>query len=391
MKYALRWLYPLVLVLSACGGSKVVREPPAPLPDFTPQTQIQELWSAGVGGVSGKLPVRLMPHLDGNTIYATDMRGRVTALAADSGRRLWETNINLTVTGATGVGEGLVVVGGQKGQVIALNREDGKQAWSATVSSSVMSPPVAHAGVVVVQTVDGKLTGLSVADGKRLWVYERSEPALSLIGTAAPIVVDDFVLSGFASGKIVALNIKDGRALWEFTVSQPRGRNEVERMVDVDAPLLIVRDTLYAASYQGKIVAVDMRASGRLLWTRDASTFSGMDAGRGNIYLSDEKGTRAGARPDHRRERVEAGQAAWTQSERAGLYQRLRGRGRLPGLSALVVRRGWPFCRAPSRRQRCRHRARHSRRTGAVRVEPGWQPGGATASRSLENLLPYGA
>ena len=289
MKYA-TLAVSLALVLSACGGSKVVREPPAPLPDFTPQTQIQELWSAGVGGVSGKLPVRLMPHLDGNTIYAADMRGRVTALAADSGRRLWETNLNLTVTGATGVGEGLVVVGGQKGQVIALNREDGKQAWSATVSSSVMSPPVAHAGVVVVQTVDGKLTGLSVADGKRLWVYERSEPALSLIGTAAPIVVDDFVLSGFASGKIVALNIKDGRALWEFTVSQPRGRNEVERMVDVDAPLLIVRDTLYAASYQGKIVAVDMRASGRLLWTRDASTFSGMDAGRGNIYLSDEKG-----------------------------------------------------------------------------------------------------
>lgn len=289
MKYA-ALAVSLALVLSACGGSKVVREPPAPLPDFTPQTQIQELWSAGVGGVSDKLPVRLVPHLDGNTIYATDMRGRVSALAADSGRRLWETNTNLTVTGATGVGEGLVVIGGQKGQVIALNREDGKQAWSATVSSSVMSPPVAHAGVVVVQTVDGKLTGLAVADGKRLWVYERSEPALSLIGTAAPTVVDDFVLSGFASGKIVALNIKDGRLLWEFTVSQPRGRNEVERMVDVDAPLLIVRGTLYAASYQGKIVAVDMRTNGRLLWTRDVSTFSGMDAGRGNIYLSDDKG-----------------------------------------------------------------------------------------------------
>ena len=289
MKYA-TLVMSLALALSACGGSKVVREPPAPLPDFTPQAQIQELWSTGVGGVPDKLPVRLVPHLDGNAIYATDMRGRVTALAADSGRRLWETNVNLSVTGATGVGEGLVVVGGHKGQVVALNREDGKQAWSTTVSSSVMSPPVAHAGVVVVQTVDGKLTGLSVADGKRLWVYERSEPALSLIGTAAPIVVDDFVFSGFASGKVVALHIKDGRALWEFTVSHPRGRNEVERMVDVDAPLLIVRDTLYAASYQGKIVAVDMRASGRLLWTRDVSTFSGMDAGRGNIYLSDEKG-----------------------------------------------------------------------------------------------------
>lgn len=289
MKYPLLTV-SLAVLLSACGGSKVVREPPSPLPDFTSEAQVQEIWSAGVGGVSGTLPVKLQTQLDGNTVYAADMRGRVTALAADTGQRLWETNLNLTVTGATGVGEGLVIVGGQKGQVVALNREDGKQAWSTTISSTVMAPPVAHAGVVVVQTVDGKLTGLAVADGKRLWVYERSEPALSLIGTAAPLVVDDFVLSGFASGKIVAISIKDGRVLWEFTVSVPRGRNEVDRMVDVDAPLLIVRDTLYAASYQGKIAAMDMRSGGKLLWTRDVSTYTGMDAGRGNIYLSDDKG-----------------------------------------------------------------------------------------------------
>lgn len=289
MKYPLLAV-TLAVLLSACGGGKVVREPPSPLPDFTSEAQVQEIWSAGVGGVSGTLPVKLQTQLDGNTIYAADMRGRVTALAADTGQRLWETNLNLTVTGATGVGEGLVIVGGQKGQVVALNREDGKQAWSATVSSSVMAPPVAHAGVVVVQTVDGKMTGLAVADGKRLWVYERSEPALSLIGTAAPLVVDDFVLSGFASGKIVAISIKDGRVLWEFTVSLPRGRNEVDRMVDVDAPLLIVRDTLYAASYQGKIAAMDMRSGGKLLWTRDVSTYTGLDAGRGNVFLSDDKG-----------------------------------------------------------------------------------------------------
>lgn len=289
MKYPLLAV-SLAVILSACGGSKVVRDPPSPLPDFSSGAQVQEIWSANVGGVTGKLPVRLQTQLDGNAIYAADMRGRVTALAADTGQRLWETNLNLTVTGATGVGEGLVIVGGQKGQVVALNREDGRQAWSVAVSSTVMAPPVAHAGVVVVQSVDGKLTGLAVADGKRLWVYERSEPALSLIGTTAPMVVDDFILSGFASGKIVAISIKDGHALWEFTVSQPRGRNEVDRMVDVDAPLLLVGDTLYAASYQGKIAAMDMRSGGKLLWTRDVSTYTGMDAGRGNIYLSDDKG-----------------------------------------------------------------------------------------------------
>lgn len=280
----------LALTLAACGGSKAVREPPAPLPEFTPQVQVQELWSAGVGAGVGTLPVRLTPFFDGTVLYAADARGRVSAIAADDGRRLWETGLSQAVSGATGVGDGLVVVGTPKAQVIALNKEDGKQAWSAAVSSAVMAPPAVHAGVAVVQTADGKLTGLNVADGKRLWTYERSEPALSLHGTAAPAVVGEYVLSGFASGKIVALNLRDGRPVWEFAVSQPRGRNEVERMVDVDAPPLIVRDTLYAASYQGKIVAVDMRTGGQLLWTRDVSTFSGMDAGRGYVYLTDEKG-----------------------------------------------------------------------------------------------------
>lgn len=279
----------LALTLAACGGSKTVREPPAPLPDFEPQVRVGELWSTGVGSGAGKRPLRLTPSFDGTTLYVADARGRVSAITSDSGRRLWETDVNHAVSGATGVGDGIVVVGTPKGQVIALNKEDGKQAWAAVVSSAVVAPPAVHGGVVVVQTADGKLTALGVADGKRLWIYERGEPALSLLGTAAPLIVDEYALSGFASGKVVALNLRDGRLLWEFAVSQPRGRNEVERMVDVDAPLLIAHDMLYAASYQGKIVAVDMR-TGRLQWTRDVSTFTGLDAGRGHVYLTDEKG-----------------------------------------------------------------------------------------------------
>jgi outer membrane protein assembly factor BamB len=279
----------LALTLAACGGGKTVREPPAPLPDFAPQVRVTEAWSTGVGRGAGKQPLRLAPYVDGTTLYAADAHGRVSAVAADSGRRLWETDVNLAISGATGVGDGLVVVGTPKGRVVALNKEDGKQAWTATVSSAVTAAPAVHGGVAVVQTADGKLTALSAADGKRLWVYERSEPALSLLGTSAPAIVDEYALSGFAGGRIVVLNLRDGRLLWEFAVSQPRGRNEVERLVDVDAPLLIVRDMLYAASYRGKIVAMDMR-TGRLQWTRDVSTYTGLDAGRGHVYLTDEKG-----------------------------------------------------------------------------------------------------
>ena len=143
--------------------------------------------------------------------------------------------------------------------------------------------------MVVVQSMDGKLAGLSVRDGKRSWVYERLEPALSLYGTASPIAARDIVITGFASGKIAAVQIKDGKSLWEMAVTQPRGRNEVERLVDVDASPVIVGNMLFAASYQGKIIAVDM-LTGRILWSRDVSTYTGMDADSRNIYLTDADG-----------------------------------------------------------------------------------------------------
>lgn len=281
-------VFPAVL-LTACFGGRVEREPPAPLPDFAPQAQVRELWSAGVLGGGGGAPLRLSPYLDGGVIYAADARGRVSALEADSGRRLWEAALDLPVTGATGAGDGVVVVGTKKGQVVALNKEDGSKAWSAQVSSEVQAPPAVQSGVVVVQTVDGKLAGLAVRDGKRLWLYERTEPALSLLGTSGPLVIEGHVLAGFAGGKVAVLALQDGKLLWEYAVSQPRGRNEVERMVDVDAAPLVVRDTLFAANYQGKIIAVDLR-TGRLLWARDVSTFTGLGAGRGNVYVTDDKG-----------------------------------------------------------------------------------------------------
>jgi len=231
----------------------------------------------------------LLPALDGNAIYTSDPKGRIRAFAVDNGHELWETTVSRMVTGATAAGEGLVVVATKKGEVIALDHTNGRRLWTSNLSSEVLAPAAVGAGVVVVQSVDGKLTGLAAADGKRLWRYERTEPPLSLYGTARPVIVDDAVLTGFASGKIVAVQIRTGKLLWELPVAEPQGRNEVERLVDVDVSPVVVRNVLYAASYQGKIIALDAQ-TGRLLWSRDVSTYSGMDADAKNIYLTDDHG-----------------------------------------------------------------------------------------------------
>lgn len=287
MKLRSAVLSVMSLALVACA-SRAVREPPAALVEFQPTYEVKQVWSADVGASAKKSYLRLAPNVSEGTVYAADPKGKVTAFAADSGRKKWVADVSAPVGGAVGVGDNLVLVGTRRGQVIALARESGEKLWTAAVSSEVLAPPVAGEGVVVVQCVDGRLFGFGVADGKRLWVYERTEPALSLRGTDTPVIVADAVIAGFASGKLVALRLRDGTAMWEATVSQPRGRNEIDRLVDVDAPPLALADAVYAASYQGKLVALNPR-SGAVIWSRDVSTYTGIATDGTNLYVTDDK------------------------------------------------------------------------------------------------------
>jgi len=286
-----RWtcLVAVTLLAGCASASRIEQELPATLTEFAPQAQVRELWTVDVGSLGGEHDARLAPVLDGNTLYVANADGHVRALATDSGHTRWDVDLKMPLSGATAVGAGLVAVGTPEGMVIVLDADSGKRRWSARVSSAVQASPAIRGDFVIVQTVDGKVTALAASDGKRLWNFDRSEPALSLHGTGTPVIAADFVLTGFANGKIVGLALKDGKLLWEHAVAQARGRNEIERLVDVDAPILLWGDTLYAVAYQGKLIAVDMR-SGRPTWTRDVSSHVGMDADRGAVFVADDKG-----------------------------------------------------------------------------------------------------
>jgi outer membrane protein assembly factor BamB len=282
----------LLILLTGCSwirGGESNLEPPEELAEFTASAKVTKLWSVNAGKGPGKQYLILSPALDNKVIYVSDKNGRVSAFNAQNGKRIWRVDLAQPITAATGYGNDLLLLGTRKGQVIALQKQDGKQRWTAAVSSEILAPPVAQAGIVVVHTVDEKIFGLSAKDGKLLWMEERAVPPLTLRGTGAPLIVNNAVLAGFANGKLVALNLNDGRLRWETTVAEPRGRNEIERLVDVDAPPLVYGNVVYAAAYQGKIVAVNLD-SGRIVWARDTSTYNAMDRDGENLYVTDEQG-----------------------------------------------------------------------------------------------------
>lgn len=284
----------LTLVLSAgcstIGGwfSSDNTIPPAELQTVAQPIGVQQLWETKVGAGAKDQFIRLVPVLADGRIYAASADGVVMALDALSGQRLWETSTQLSITGGVGVSEaGLVLVGTSEGQVVALRQENGQEAWRAQVSSEVLAPPSAGNGVVVIRSGDGKFTGLDARTGERRWVYVHAVPTLSLRGSAPPLVVQGLVVSGLDTGKLLVLSVDKGLPLTEKTIAAPRGRTEIERMIDIDSEPKVVGDTLYLAAYRGSVAAIDMRG-GNLVWTRDLSSYAGLAVDAGQVYVSDD-------------------------------------------------------------------------------------------------------
>ncbi|MTI12983.1 outer membrane protein assembly factor BamB [Sansalvadorimonas verongulae] len=279
-----------LLGLAGCSSTGEEAVKPNPLPDFNQEVKLTTVWSKGVGSGQEDSWLHLMPVVDGDRIYAAGVSGKVSALDKATGREAWSVNLETRITGGVGAGEGLVLVGTRDGHVIALNETDGTEAWRAPVTSEVLSAPQIQNGVVVAQAIDAKLIALDAKDGKRLWLQEVIQPVLTLRGTSTPTLSGGVVYAGFANGEARAYRLDTGIPLWDAKVAVPRGSSELERMVDVDSAPLMSGDRLYLVSFQGNVVSLD-RDGGRILWTREASSYESMTEGFGNIYLSDAGST----------------------------------------------------------------------------------------------------
>lgn len=291
MKYRLLALMCLPL-LGGCawisgyfsGGDNT--PPPTPLTTIKQQLTVKKLWSVDLGAGSEERELRLTPAVSGDKVFIADRKGVIRAVALSDGHRIWNVDAKAPISSGPGYGDGLVLVGTSDARVLAFHAANGHAAWQARVSSEVLSVPRASDGVVVVRTVDGRLAGLDAKDGKRLWVYDRGEPILSLRGTSSPALVGDTVVAGFDNAHLVALSLRDGKLLWDEPIAIPHGRSELDRLVDIDGNPVVSGGTVYAVSYQGRVAAVTLNG-GRLLWSRDMSSYAGLAVGAQRVYITD--------------------------------------------------------------------------------------------------------
>ena len=164
-------------------------------------------------------------------------------------------------------------------------------------------------------------------------------PRLSLRGTAPPVLAGDTVLAGFDTGKVMAFAIARPATCCGRRRSRRRAAaTELERLADIDAPVQVAGDDIFAVGFQGRVAMLALD-SGQIWWAATLSSYRG-------LALDDDADLRRRLRTASW-SRCGVATARWSGSrtalKRRGLSaparRRRRGRGRrLRGLPALARR-----------------------------------------------------
>lgn len=277
-----------------------------------------EIWS-----FDGSLPFRTQGIAD-HVLYALGNDGRVYALRADNGMRLWgslsavvgetasapllsagmaftvaadgavyalRTNDGTTRWRSAPFGQQasiLEVVGndiylsGGSYEIHVLRASDGQQLWTFAPDGFVPSPIVTD-GVALISTgtvssdggtpsttSPGELMALRVSDGKPKWRFPVSGGV-----TSGPLVSDGMAYIGTRDGHVHAIGIATGTRIWSF----PTGGSVSSSLTETDG-------VVYAGSDDHNLYALDA-SDGAKLWSyaTGGSVFSPPTVDGGTVYV----------------------------------------------------------------------------------------------------------
>ncbi|QIR13900.1 outer membrane protein assembly factor BamB [Shewanella aestuarii] len=289
-----------IALMSGCSSSDVEDEPVSELVDIQASVFPEVNWSKNIGKGVGDFYSQLRPAVNYGKIFVADRHGEVSAFDQQTLNKIWSVNFShefkdelaINTSGirlASGVtaARKKVFVGGETGLLVALDEATGEILWSAKAGGELLSAPTVAEDAVAVSSSKGTFDAFNIDSGEKLWTHEMQLPNLTLRGTGSAAYEAGGFFLGTADGKVSVIVKNNGQVAWEQAVFNPTGGNEFTRMADVDMKPLILGDNLYAISYNGNLVSMELR-SGRVIWSRKYSSFNELAHAGLSLYVVDD-------------------------------------------------------------------------------------------------------
>lgn len=239
---------------------------------------LQKVWQVGVGSSADSYSQILAPPIVAQgMVFVLDARCHVTAVDAQTGKRVWR--VDLTPKGEqprVGFGGGLAYDNGSVfavtgfGRVHALNAATGEERWQRIMAAPFHAAPTADGGRVFAVTQDNELNVLAEDDGRVLWTHQGIIESAGLLGSSSPAVSGETVVVPYSSGELYALRVQNGRVGWSDSLTRIGQVNAMSTINDIAGGPVIDRGRVIAISHSGRLVSIDL-GTGNRTWTRDAS------------------------------------------------------------------------------------------------------------------------
>ncbi len=231
-------------------------------------------WTARIGVGGGyRAKLTAQPVVLGGRVFTMDTTALVSAFDLRTGEPLWQRvtqakdSRSSNIAGGIVAGAGVVYVVTGRGDALALAADSGKVVWRSELAMPARSLPTLGDGRLYVGLIDGRLVALDIHGGRQLWSYQASEAPLIVLGQPAPAYAEGLVVAGFASGEVTALRADTGSLAWTDNLGAGGGRSASTDVSSVHATPVIEGGTVYAVGLAGLTVALDLR-SGRRVWER---------------------------------------------------------------------------------------------------------------------------
>ncbi len=249
-------------------------------------TALGEAWTVKIQGTNKYARLAASPVAAEGKIFVVDIYAKLYAFDANSGAKLWESQIgdakdvagHISIISGEMVGnKGALFGGGVSyddgklfatsglGDVQAFNPADGKPLWKVRPGGPLRGAPAIGNGQLYVMSQDNQIFVLKESDGSLVWSEAASLEVSGVFGVGAPAVAQGSVVAGFSSGELNAYRYENGRSLWADALSRTSISTSVASLSDVDASPVIDRGRVFAIGQGGRMVSMEL-VTGQRLW-----------------------------------------------------------------------------------------------------------------------------
>jgi len=268
----------LLGLLAACGSSS--RPEPPPIGEFKAQQAIKTLWTFKFAAAD-QLNQSLQIVNDHVALASAD--GTVAVVNTMDGKLSWKYALGMRLLSGAGFdGEKLAVISASNELVVL---QDGKLLWRKRMKAQSYTNPLVAGDRVFVLLADRSVAAFDAGTGQPLWTQQRPGEPLVLKQNGVLSAFQNSLLAGMG-GHLVSLNPDNGQILWDVAIANPRGINDLERLVDLVASPSRIRNSVCVRAFQAQIGCVDA-SRGALVWNKSSVGIKGL-GGEAEVLVSSE-------------------------------------------------------------------------------------------------------